>query len=33
MSSARSPEAARAFVTAITTPNARKVLAASGWEF
>jgi molybdate transport system substrate-binding protein len=33
MSSARSPEAARAFVTAITTPSARKVLAASGWEF
>lgn len=33
MSTARSPEAARAFVTAITTPGARKVLAASGWEF
>jgi ABC-type molybdate transport system substrate-binding protein len=33
MTSARSPEAARAFVTAITTPGARKVLAASGWEF
>jgi len=33
MSGARSPDAARAFVRSITGPGARKVLAASGWEF
>jgi molybdate transport system substrate-binding protein len=33
MSGARAADAARAFVSAITTPGARKVLAASGWEF
>ena len=33
MKSARAPEAGRAFVRAITSPSAKKVLAASGWEF
>jgi molybdate transport system substrate-binding protein len=33
MKSARTPGAGRAFVRAITSPSARKVLAASGWEF
>jgi len=33
MSAAKSPDAGRAFVRAITTPAAKKVLAASGWEF
>ena len=33
MSGARAPDAARTFVRAITTPAAKKVLAASGWEF
>ncbi len=33
MSGARAPDAARAFVRTITTPAAKKVLAASGWEF
>jgi molybdate transport system substrate-binding protein len=33
MKSARAPDAGRAFVRAITSPSARKVLAASGWEF
>jgi ABC-type molybdate transport system substrate-binding protein len=33
MSAAHAPDAARAFVRAITTPAAKKVLAASGWEF
>jgi molybdate transport system substrate-binding protein len=33
MKSARAPEAGRAFVRAITSSSAKKVLAASGWEF
>ena len=33
MSSSRAPDASRAFVRAITTPAAKKVLAESGWEF
>ena len=33
MSAARAPDAARAFVRAITTPAARQVFAAAGWEF
>jgi len=33
MSVARAPEAARAFVRAITTPAARQVFAAAGWEY
>jgi molybdate transport system substrate-binding protein len=33
MSGARAPDAARAFVRALTAPAARKVLAANGWEF
>jgi len=33
MSGARAPEAARAFVRAITTPAARQVFAAAGWEY
>lgn len=33
MAASASPDAARAFVRALTTPAARKTLAASGWEF
>jgi hypothetical protein len=33
MSKSGAPDAARAFVRAITTPAARKVFAAAGWEF
>jgi molybdate transport system substrate-binding protein len=33
MSAAHAPDAGRAFVRAITTPAAKQVLAASGWEF
>ena len=33
MSSSGAPDAARAFIRAITTPDARKVFAAAGWEF
>ena len=33
MKSARALDASRAFVRAITSPSAKKVLAASGWEF
>ena len=33
MKSAHAPDAGRAFVRSITSPSARKVLAASGWEF
>lgn len=33
LKSARASDASRAFVRAITSPSARKVLAASGWEF
>lgn len=33
MSGSRAPDAARSFVRAITTPAARKIFGASGWEF
>ena len=33
MSKSTAPDAARAFVRAITTPAARKVFADAGWEF
>jgi molybdate transport system substrate-binding protein len=33
MSKSAAPDAARAFVRAITTPAARQVFAAAGWEF
>lgn len=33
MSGARNPDAARAFIAALTTPAARQRLAALGWEF
>ena len=33
MTTAASPDAARAFVRAVGTPAARKLLAAAGWEF
>lgn len=33
MSGAAAPEAASAFIRTITTPAARKVFAAAGWEF
>ena len=33
MSGSRAPDAARAFVRYITTPAARKLFAADGWEF
>jgi len=33
MSTARAPDAARAFIRAITTPAARLVFAAAGWSF
>jgi ABC-type molybdate transport system substrate-binding protein len=32
MSSAKSPDAAKAFIAAITTPAAHKVFAAAGWN-
>jgi molybdate transport system substrate-binding protein len=33
MKSAKAPDAGRAFVRAITSPSAKTVLAANGWEF
>jgi molybdate transport system substrate-binding protein len=33
MTKAAAPDAARAFIAAITTPAARQVFAAAGWEF
>lgn len=33
MTGSRAPDAARAFVRALTSPAARKVLAANAWEF
>ena len=33
MSATRTPDAARAFITSITTPAARQVFSAAGWNF